>query len=258
MPSQNAQIQLAYQVCPIILTGGSASQVPGAMIPMLSLFSPGGTALNLPFDIGDLDDAFGSFNIIPGGQLVLQTIAKYPFANQTVGANAVIKEPLTLSVIMDAPMRGPNAWAIKKTVFTSLKGALDAHNNVGGTYTIATPAFTYDNMVMTALTDNSRGNASLPQNAWRFDFERPLVALQDLADAQNALMSKLTNGVFTLGNLSGQHVGSQTAQPGQMRTLRVAGALSGGPPSIVTTRSPIDPNYAGISGSPVIQSKGIA
>jgi len=35
------EAQLRYQVCPIILTGGVAQQIPGGMLPMLSLFAQG-------------------------------------------------------------------------------------------------------------------------------------------------------------------------------------------------------------------------
>ncbi len=221
--------QLSYQVCPIILTGGVAGQIPGGMLPIMSMFSSGATnPIGLPFDLEDLDDAFGAFNILPGGTLISQTIGKYPFANQSVAANAVIREPLTLSVIMDAPMRGPNAWRVKQMVMTSLKATLEQHNDLGGTYTIATPAYMYDNMIMVALTDNSRGNNSLPQNAWRFDFERPLVALAELQGAQNQLMQKISNQVHTGANLSGPNPGLQFGQAPQTGTLKLAGGLTAG------------------------------
>jgi hypothetical protein len=213
MPPPNTAIQLTYQVCPIVLSGGAASQIPGGMLPMLSLFAgPGVNSLGLPFDIGDLDNAFGAFNVLPGGTLVSQTVAKYPFANQYVAANATIREPLTLSVIMDAPMRGPGAFAMKQMVMTALKATLDNHNNAGGTYIVITPAYMYTDLIMTSLTDNSRSNNSLPQNAWRFDFEKPLVALADLQGAQNQLMSKITNGSPTDGSLTGVQPGSLSAQ----------------------------------------------
>ena len=208
----NSQVQLSFQVCPIILTGGSASQMAGGMLPMLSLFGVNqGQSLApdiLPFQMGSLDDAFAAFNVLPGGTLVAQSIGKYPFANQWVAANAVIREPLTLSVIMDTPMRGPNAWIQKHQVFTALKAALDSHNNSGGTYTVATPAFQYDNLIMLALTDNSRGSNSLPQNAWRFDFEKPLVSMAELGAAQNQMMSNLTNGFATDGNPTALRTGT--------------------------------------------------
>jgi hypothetical protein len=207
----NSLAQLSYQVCPIILTGGTASQIPGGYLPILSLFSgiaSGGQGLGLPYDISDLDDAFGAFNVLPGGLLVSQTIGKYPFANQAVAANAVIREPLIISVIMDAPMRGPNAWAVKSMVMSALKATLDNHNNSGGTYTVATPAYMYDNCIMLAMTDNSRGGNSLPQNAWRFDFEKPLVTLTEAAGAQNQLMKKISDGTPANPSTSGVKPGT--------------------------------------------------
>jgi hypothetical protein len=170
------------------------------------------SGLGLPFDANDLDNAFGAFNVLPGGSLVTQSISKYPFANQFVAANAVIREPITVSVIMDAPMRGPKAFATKLRVMTTLKGILDKHNNLGGTYIILTPAYLYTNMVMTSLTDNSRGNNSLPQNAWRWDFERPLIALEDLQQALNSFTTKMQNQVPTSSNTSGISTGDQTGQ----------------------------------------------
>jgi hypothetical protein len=240
VPASNVSAQLTYQICPIILVGGIASQVPSGMLPMLNLFTSGGSQVNpsslgsaliLPFNIGDLDDAFGAFNVVPGGQLVLQQIGKYPFANQSVAANAVIREPLTLSVLMDTPMRGANPWRVKNQVFTALKSTLDAHNNAGGTYTVATPAFIYENLVMTSLTDISRAVNTVPQNAWRFDFEKPLVSLTELQGAMNFLTNQLTQGLATNGSNTGTQVGATQAQPAQMgQTFKIGGALTGGPP----------------------------
>jgi len=236
----NSQAQLSYQICPIILTGGSAQQIPGGMLPMLSLFATGETtSLGLPFDIGDLDSAFGAFNVLPGGTLVIQEIAKYPFANQWVAANAVIRQPLTLSVIMDSPMRPPSnqpfmdVWEYKQSVFTALKETLDRHNNIGGTYTVATPAYMYDNLCMISMTDNSRGNNSLPQNAWRFDFERPLVVLSELQGAQNHLMQMISNQTPTDGRMVGTRPGWPQASATQTRTIKTVGGLTDANPAIV-------------------------
>jgi len=253
MPSSNTYAQLTFQVCPIVLSGGIASQIPGGMLAMLQLFvGTGINSLGLPFDIGDLDDAFGAFNVMPGGTLVNQQIAKYPFANQWVAANATIREPLTLSVIMDAPMRGPNAWIIKQVIMTSLKATLEKHNNAGGTYTVMTPAYMYDNLIMTALTDNSRGNNSLPQNAWRFDFERPLVALADLEGAQNQLMSKISGSLPVNAAQTGVQIGTQVAQsPLNVSPIPGVGAgLMSGTPTMASTISnyfnyPAIPNMVG-------------
>jgi hypothetical protein len=209
MPPVSPSIELSYQVCPIILSGGSAAQVPGGLLPIIQLFGGNPAALPNP---NDLDNAFAAFNVLPGGTLVQQTIAKYPFANQFVAANATIREPLTISVIMDIPMRGAKAFVNKQMLMTALKATLDNHNAAGGTYTVMTPAYMYTDLILTSLTDNSRGNNSLPQNAFRFDFEKPLVTLADLQGAQNSLMSKITNGLPTSGAQTGVQPGSSTGQ----------------------------------------------
>jgi hypothetical protein len=257
MPASNIPAQLAYQICPIILTGGIAAQVPGAMLPILSLMYPGGSALNLPYNINDLDDAFAAFNVVPGGQLILQQIGQYPFANQWVAANAVIREPLTISVIMDTPMRGTTPWAIKQQVFTSLQATLESHNNAGGTYTVATPAYIYTNLVMLALTDTSRAANSLPQNAWRFDFEQPLVSQQAANGIQNQQMSMITNGVVTTGTAG--PTPATAAQPQSMQTFKIAGAMAGGPPALALTGpSPQNLNYPAIVPSAGLSFGGIS
>jgi hypothetical protein len=220
------QWKLSYQVSPIFLTGPPVSNVPNGMMPFLSIVSPSafpvffdGTAPQQNFDLfsvlgsdatnnqNNLDNSFGAFNVLAGGSLVQQTVAKYPFANQAYAANAILRDPLHVSLIWDTPMRGANAWGQKMTVMQSVKQRLDSHNNGGGTYIVVTPAYVYDNLVMLSLTDASRGSSNLPQNAWRFDFERPLITLQDLRNAQSALMSKLTQGVVTNGAWSGPAAG---------------------------------------------------
>ena len=237
---------------------------------MLSLFyggsPPGSPLTDLPFNIGDLDDAFGAFNVLPGGQLINQQIGQYPFANQSVAANAVIREPLTLSVIMDAPMRDPalsggggNAWQQKLTTFTALKATLDAHNNKGGLYIVATPAYIYENLIMLNLTDNSRGNNSLPQNAWRFDFEKPLVSMSDITSALNQQMGFADAQVPWNGNLSQRtQAPAQSSQPQNQQTYPgLAGALIGGPPAFTQTQTTQN-NYPALAPASTYAFSGIA
>ncbi len=207
----NQQWQLMYQVCPIILTGGIAAQMSGGMLPILSLLN-NGSALSMGNITGGLDNAFAAFTVMPGGSLVSQSVAKYPFANQSVAANATIREPLTLTVIMETPMRGPNAWVTKFVTMGALKSTLDSHNNAGGTYTVMTPAYMYDNMIMTQLADASRSTNSVPQNAWRFDFEKPLVTLAEAQGALSQLMSKITNGVQAAPSTSSLTTGLPVGQ----------------------------------------------
>jgi hypothetical protein len=236
-----------YQVSPLVLTGGVAINVPGSMISIQSLTNPNllppspaqaAQAAQAAFisglqfltqrtvtgnSLNGLDDAFGAFNVLPGGTLCNQTAPKYPLANQIMASNAIVRDPINVSLIWDVPMRGQNAWAIKLATMQALKALLDLHNNAGGLYMIMTPAYTYDNCVLTSLSDNSRSSNSLPQNAWRFDFERPMVMTQtDVSAAQNSFIAKLTAGLPTTGTASTPPVSSQTANP----------ALSPAPPVI--------------------------
>jgi hypothetical protein len=274
-----SQWKLSFQVSPIFLTGPPVSNVPSGMVPFLSIVNPGAfpasqvaggaynpgaaTGVASTFNLSgvaqdefDLDNAFGAFNVMPGGTLVAQTVAKYPFANQAYAANAIIRDPLHVSLIWDTPMRGSNAWGQKLTIMQTVKARLDAHNNAGGTYVVATPSYIYDNLIMIGLSDASRGSSQLPQNAWRFDFERPLVTLQDLHAAQSALMSKITNGVITDGSLSGAGagLGSITSQP------QMGSGPSAAPPSMTALGVPSGrPSGPGVgSGANIAYSQVLA
>jgi hypothetical protein len=270
MPTDRHYYKLMYQVCPIVLVGGIASQIPDGMLPVLNLMyqnyiqDDGKSHLRLPDNISDLDDVFGTFNILPGGTLIAQTIGKYPFANQWVAANAVIHEPLTVSAIMDAPMRGGgggssvDAWSVRQVIFMALKATLESHNNQGGLYTIATPAYMYENMVMTALTDNSRGNNSIPQNAWRWDFEKPLVVLSELQGAQNNTISKMSNKVPTNGQVSGPQPGTAVGNPPQSSSYPLIAALSGGAQPLFSPVSPSILNYPAITNPAGLPYSGIS
>lgn len=218
------QWKLSFQVSPIFLTGPPLANLPQTTIPILAYIHPGlfpmagDPAQNITTPAGlpaiadlatdNLDLAFGAFSVLPGGTIIQQETAKYPFYNQWTAANAVIRNPLTISLIWDTPMKaavGTSAWAVKMAVMTNLKLVLENHNNLGGTYTVVTPSVVYDNLVMTGLTDNSRGVSPMPQNAWRFDFERPLIQLAELqaAAAMSPLMNALNYGLETQGNWSG-------------------------------------------------------
>jgi hypothetical protein len=222
------QYELAYQVSPLYLTGGIAQAAPGSILPFINyvtnggIFAPSGVysqslltgtlsnpalPTNLPvIDLGSLDDFFGAFSVLPGGSLINNTVAKYPFANSYVAANAIIREPLQISLMWDTPMRGANAWNTKLMTMSAIKTTLDSHVNAGGTFTVATPAYIYTNLLLTGIVDNSRGTSPLPQNAWRFDFERPLVVFAELMQALsnlNLLLGKLNGGLYTSGARSG-------------------------------------------------------
>jgi hypothetical protein len=212
------QITLLYQVSPIILTGGIASNIAGGMLPLLALTNPNAFTTNLLNGNENfaLDDAFGIFQPAVGGTLVEQIIAQYPFANLSVAANAIIRNPINVSMLMLTPMKTVGAWSLKQLTMTSLKSTLDSHNNSGGTYTVCTPAYTYTDMLMVGVIDVSTANSPIPQNAWRWDFTRPLVTLSDTSGAQSNLMSQIGSGVQPSGSgdPTGGDVPGNSSTPG--------------------------------------------
>ena len=140
------------------------------------------------------DDFFAQYLPIPGGTLINNAIGTYPFANQQVAANAIIEQPLNISLQMIAPVRDTGGYLTKLALFTALQSSLRAHNDAGGTYHIATPAFIYTNCVMTAMTDITSGTTKQKQVEWQLDFIRPLVTQQQATNAFSALMGKLVGG----------------------------------------------------------------
>ena len=45
----------------------------------------------------------------------------------------------------------------KFAIITNVQSRLTSHNNDGGTYTVMTPSFIYQNLILTGMTDASRG-----------------------------------------------------------------------------------------------------
>lgn len=194
--------KLAFEISPIILTNGIAGAIPGAMMPVILLTE----ALN--FTIGmlgggnvDLNSFFAHYAPLPGSSLIDQDIGRYPFANQSVAANAVIAQPLQISMQMIVPVRNELAYFQKLPTIMALRETYAEHNSRGGTYTVVTPSYVYTNCVMRAMRDTSTSATKQPQNTWQLDFERPLITLAQAEQAQNTLMSKLTSGLAVVGDL---------------------------------------------------------
>jgi hypothetical protein len=192
----NSQFQLSYQISPIILTGGSAANMPGGMLPILSLTQSQDFSDGLLQGSGsgsdDLDNYFAQF-VPVGSVLISQDFGRYPFANQQVAANAVIAQPLTVGMKMICPVRD-GGYANKLSVLTALRSTLADHNNSGGTYTIATPWYTYTDCLMVSWRDISGEETKQAGYAWLFEFEQPLLTLQQAQQAQNNLMNKVSSG----------------------------------------------------------------
>ncbi len=196
-----AAFKLSFQLSPIIFTGGIAAGItaalPGGGLPIILITEALNFTEGLLAGAEDLnlDDFFANFHPLPGSTLIDQQIGKYPFANQAIAANAVIRQPLTISMRMICPARQEAGYALKLATITALQAAFAAHNGSGGTYTVATPSYFYTNCVMNGMRDTSNAQSAQAQNTYQLDFEQPLLTLQDAIQAQNNLMSQITAGV---------------------------------------------------------------
>lgn len=189
-----ASYNLAYQISPIILQGGI---FPSASMPIISLYGSSSlilSALNFVTGATDPTQLFPVYLPLPGSTLISNQVGMYPFANRQVAANAVIQQPLTLSMQMIAPVNQPGGYLTKLAMFTALQGSLSQHNAAGGTYNVMTPAFLYTNLLMTGMEDMTSGQGNQKQIEWRLDFIQPLVTQQAAAAAQSSLLSLITSG----------------------------------------------------------------
>jgi len=220
---------LAFQVSPIILVDGIASGTTGGMLPIIALV---GQAASLVQGIAttrslSTDDFFARYLPLPGSTLISNTIGTYPFANQQVAANAIIQQPLNISLNMIAPVKDTAGYLTKLAIFTSLQNSLNQHNNAGGSYHIATPAFLYTNCLMTAMTDITSGTTKQKQVEYQLDFVKPLVTQQQAALAYNSLMSKISGGsqVTSSGWSSASALAGSPAQGAASSITNAAGSV---------------------------------
>lgn len=217
--------KLGFEISPIILVNGIASAIPGQMLPIVAITEASSFVSGLlhgSIDI-DLDSYFAHFSVIPGGQLANNQIGSYPFANQTVAANAMIAQPLNVSLLMRCPVSKAGGYVSKLLTITALQAALQKHTFMGGTYTIATPSFVYTNCVLLGLKDVSTGESKQVQTEWQFDFQQPLIAIADANLAMNSLMGKIAGGLPQVGLPSWSGASSAVSSAADS----VAGAASG-------------------------------
>jgi hypothetical protein len=214
-----AAYKLSFQTSPIVLTGGIATNLAGGMLPIIALTQ----AAALPYGLFggtsnvELDGFFANFIPLPGTTLIDNELGKYPFANQTVAANALISKPLQVSVLMICPVRDPAGYPLRTAIMSSLKASLDQHNQAAGTYIIATPSYFYTNCVLLSMRDVTSGDSKQVQTRWQLDFEQPLLTLQQASGAMNSLMTKMSNGA---------QINGQPAYTGVNPTVGLSSSLS--------------------------------
>lgn len=223
-PAGASAYALAYEVAPIALVGGIAANIPGGVISALSLLQSitfGG--LDGDGDV-EIDRTFATFRPLPGSSLIDGVYGTYPFANLTVASNARVAQPVTISMLMMSPVREAGGYAMKTAVMTALKNTLDQHVQQGGYFSVATPAFFYNNALLLRIHDVTQDDIKA-QETYQWDFFCPLITLEQAQATQNAMMSLLSSGGQTSGALSG--VDPATGQPVTTGTPDVSPAATG-------------------------------
>lgn len=193
---------ITFRVSPIILTGGIASSIPGGMLPIAALTNAvslinglltGGTSSI------SLNELFAHFIQLPGGSLIANDVGRYPFFNQSVAANAVIQQPISVSLQMECGYRGEGYMLTKSPVIMALQSAISNHINKGGLFTVMTPGFIYTDMLCMGIEDVSP-ELNKPATLYQWDFYRPLTQTSEAAGTAGNLISKLTGGQVSTGS----------------------------------------------------------
>jgi hypothetical protein len=184
-----AAYDAAFQTSPIILSGGLFSSALGGVMTLSGLVS---TVIN---------DVTGSdllptvrYVPLPGATVINNTVATYPFANQAVAGNAVIRNPKNVSLLMIAPVNSVGGYLLKMATFMALQSTFEAHTAAGGTFHVLTPSYPYFDCLMTTMTDVTSGEGHQQQIQWQIDFVQPLVTQQQAQTAWNGMMSKISGG----------------------------------------------------------------
>lgn len=195
-----AVYDLAFQISPIILVNGIAAGSPGGMLPIIALTGQLAAFVQGVASGGLNTDAFfAKYLPVPGSTFISQSIGNYPLANQQTAGNALIRNPLTLSLLMLCPVQSTLGYLTKLPILSAFKQSLDQHNLLGGLYNIATPAYIFQNGVMLDMVAVDSGQTNQQYTRFQLDFWFPLVTQAQAQQAQGNLMQTATNG----GQISG-------------------------------------------------------
>lgn len=199
-----------FEANAVILFGGIAGDAPNSKL--ISAIS------------GTLNPRF-----VPmvGASVVNNQVAQYPFANQSVAANAMIAQPLAFSMLMLVPAASMSeggqtnsllataalgastatyatsaGYTSKLAAMTNLISQLQQHCNLGGVFSVMTPSYIFKNCLLTGMYDVSSGQSQQVQYQWRLDFLQPLLTLEAAQQAQSTLMQKMTARAPIIGQPS--------------------------------------------------------
>ncbi len=185
------EFRLAYEIAPIMLVGGIAANLNNGSASIL-MVTEGDEGANY----ADPNDYFAHFRPMPGGTLIDFDSAKYPIFSMAMAANAMLQKPLRIGLRMDCPARtGRNNYPSIQTTITRIQQQLQAHILAGGTFTVATPGFIYQNCLLIGVRDVSSVSGAKVQTAFELDFEQPLITQAQAQQTYGSLMNKLANGL---------------------------------------------------------------
>jgi len=186
--------EYSFQINPIYLIQGIATTGALGISALLNTFN---LNAGVTQPTSSINPTFASFRPVPGHSLINNAVATYPFSNQTTAANAIITEPLEISLEMIVPANSLINVNNKLSIITRLKQQLDQHTALGGWYSVATPSYVYQGCLLTQLVDASEEeDGAQPQVRWIWNFMQPLITSDALQAAQNQGMSKTTTQTF--------------------------------------------------------------
>ncbi|CAD6037264.1 hypothetical protein [Escherichia coli] len=205
--------RLAFEISPILLVDGIATDIPGGVMPIAVLTE--GLSIVDGLLQGKISKPTAHFTPMAGTTLIMQDVGNFNFYNQSTAANAVIQRPNQIKMQMIRPASTEDGgYATKGATFTALKLALDMHNQQGGCYTVMTPSFIYTRCLMRSMVDISgfSDKNKQVQDTWQFEFEQPLLTASQVEMVLGNTMSKFQSGVKSAGGLSWSGVANQITQ----------------------------------------------
>ena len=180
----------AFEIAPIWLVGGLADYI-GGYAPV--------TLLTEILDIPGIENGefFAHYKPLPGGTLTKWQVAEYPFANFATAANAVVQQPLDISMLMVCPAQTRGGLILKTAILTALQFGIEKHISTGGTFTVLTPGLIYPNCLLTSIRDISPPSDKQVQYMFQWDFVKPLITASQSQSVLGTLMNKVSNGLPT-------------------------------------------------------------
>ena len=119
-----------------------------------------------------------------------------------MAANAVVQMPLSISLVMECPAQAGGGYVNKTNVLSQMKAQLDTHILQGGTFTVATPAYTYAECLLKSIRDITSPSDKQVQKTYQWDFYQPLITQGAATQTFNTLYAKLNGGLPTNSTLS--------------------------------------------------------